>query len=73
MLDGMGPRRLMVFFVPSIAKLKKKRRGYSLQGVLTYYAEPLPDATAENETEKVGKKKGRERGTWDLCMLLSAV
>jgi hypothetical protein len=73
MLDGMGPRRLIVFFVASIAKLKKKGRGSSLQEVLTYYAEPLSDATAEKENRKVGKKKGSERGTWDLCLMLSAV
>jgi len=36
------------------------------------FIEPPPDAQRK-ESEGTGKEKGRERGIWDCCMLLSGV
>jgi hypothetical protein len=37
-----------------------------------FFIEPLPD-TQRKERQGTGKEKGRERGIWDCCMLLSGV
>ncbi len=37
------------------------------------FIEPPPDVKAEKKRKKAGNEKGRERGIWDLCMLLSGV